>query len=142
MIGFLLRMLGGSAGPWILIGFGAIVLAIGGYIGILKFSNARLERDLAQQEIDLQAAQRDAAIYAEANRRTVDSFNRYVAETERTQQLIAATAETALARAADHARLQAEIDNVPVQNDCPVAPVLDHALDGLQHLREQEAGGD
>lgn len=142
MIGFILRMLGGSAGPWVLVGLAAVVIAVGGYIGWLKWDNASLERDLAQQELDLQAAKRDAAIYAEANRRTVDSFNRYVAEAERTQQILVVTAEAANARAADHARLQAEIDNVPTQNDCPVAPVLDHALDGLQHLRDREAAGD
>lgn len=139
----MLGLIGGIPFIWKLGAVLVLVVGILGYIGFLKLDNARLERDFAETQADLEAARRDAAIYEEANRRTVESFNRYVAETERTNQILAAAAEAANTRAASHAALQAEIDNVPSQTGCPVAPVLERALDGLRNLREagSDAGG-
>lgn len=133
MIAALLALVGGKRILWIA---AAVALAAGvGYVLVLRTANANLRAEVIE-------AQADAAAYQQANQRNVERFKNYIDHAERSFEALAAEADRANARAADFARLQEELDNVPTRTDCPVAPVLDHALDGLQHLRDRQTAGD
>ena len=119
---------------WKLAIAGIVVALIAGYVLWLRAENAGLRADLV-------VAERDAAIYAEANRRTTESFNRYIAEQEHAARVLAETLEAANRRAADHAAIRMEIDRAEPSGDCPVPPVIRDTLDRLQRLRDEAAGG-
>lgn len=145
LLGKALGWVVGSVGGWpMLIAIGVVVAGVGGYIALLHWQKTGLERDLAQQQVELVAAQRDAAIYQAVNERNADAFKRYVAQVERDQALLADLAAAAIARTRNIDRIIMELEaDENADWDRPLSGGLNAVLQRLRELGEgATAAGD
>ncbi len=132
MIATVIAWFKGASLVWRLAPFIALaLLSVAGYVLWLRAENAGLERDLL-------AAERDAAIYGEVQRRTAESFERYVDQVERDRADVVAESARARNRAVALDRLEREIRNGE-GGAAPAGALADSVLD---RLRELTAAGD
>lgn len=143
LIGKALGWVVGSVGGWpMLIAIGVVVIGVGGYIAVLNFQKTGLERDLAQQKLELVAAQRDAAIYQAANERNAESFRRYQDQVQRDQALLVELAAAASSRNRNIDRIIMELESDDTADwDRPLSDGLTATLERLRGLGEGNAAG-
>lgn len=133
MLSTILAWFKGASLAWKLAPFVAIVLlSVAGYVLWLRADNAELRAGLA-------AAERTAAIYEEAQRRTAESFARYIEDAERARALLEADAGRREADAVARATIERDIDEDP-DALAPAGALADSVLDRLRELRAAGTG--
>lgn len=128
----MISMIFAAVGGWRVIAMAAAVIALGGYIWILR---ANAETDAAT--IAMQRTQLDQAVTANASLEA--SLDALKAQHAREVAALNEAAQKAALRASRTAQTIQVIRNAPATDDAPVAPVLSRTLDGLR--RAGTSGG-